>query len=162
MKNNAANWGGFLTLMGCLLVSTIFFAFVMLTQPGPVDSKAKAAAGLTHEEYIQRKETWIKSTSEAIQQGQVLYNLNCAYCHGGADNNLILSRFQSGDLKYGKTELEVYAVISKGINGTTMTRMDHLHESERWSLVHYLRSLNSNLPTTKKSHWKIFFSEQGI
>ena len=104
-------------------------------------------------------------TASTISQGDVLYQVNCAVCHGvtaAGDGALVLSL---DDTEYGgrppaltnagpianKSDGEVYQVISKGFGGAYGLPPDRflmpaweklLTPAERWAIIRYLRSLD--------------------
>ncbi len=158
-KNPHANWTGMIAFIGCMAITTVFFIYVLEFQPGPVDQTKTPEVGLTKEQYIERKEIWIKSTPEAIARGEASYKLNCAFFYQEGKIDKFLEMFKSGDLPNKGTELEVFRMISKGNTEQGIMKIDHIREDERWDIVHYLRSLNTNLPSTSRSDWKQFFKE---
>ena len=157
MKNPNVNWSGYLTFAACFAVATAFFIVIVFIQPGPVDAKSDALPqGITSEENQARKEKWYESTAESIQRGGEVYSLNCAYCHN--DSNLgILEKVKTGELKHGGKQMDLFITITKGMTGKH--RFEYLVENDRWALVHYLRSLNPNLPSSSKSDFKKYLKE---
>lgn len=158
-KNPHVNWTGMKAFIGCMAFSTVFFIYVLAFQPGPVDQQVVPEIGLTKTQYIERKEIWIKSTPESIQRGEKSYKLNLAFFYQEGGKDTFLEMFKSGELPNKGTELEVFRMISKGNEDQGIMKVDHIREDERWDIVHYLRSLNPNLPATSNSEWKQFFKE---
>jgi hypothetical protein len=148
-----------ITFLACMAFSGLFFIFITVIGTGPVDARAVPPVGLTPEQYVQRKEVWIKSTPESIARGEASYKLNCAFYYNVNGKDIFLEMFSSGKLPNKGTELEVFRMISKGDAEKGILKLDHLREDERWSVVHYLRSLNQKLPSTTQSEWKNFFKE---
>lgn len=96
---------------------------------------------------------WV-SSEDAVARGQKLYAQNCSSCHGEKGEgdgpagknlpvkprNLVEGRWQNGGGR-----LELYHVVSEGIDSTPMQAYkDILDSSERWSVVHYVRSITHN------------------
>ena len=104
-------------------------------------------------------------TASTISQGDVLYQVNCAVCHGvtAAGDGPLVPRLD--DTEYGgrppaltnagpianKSDGEVYQVISKGFGGAYGLPPDRffmpaweklLTPAERWAIIRYLRSLD--------------------
>lgn len=160
MTNNShVNRLGMITFLACMAVSALFFIFIIVIDPGPVDAQEIPPVGLTPKQYVERKEVWIKSTPESIARGEQSYKLNCAFYYQVNGKDSFLEMFKSGDLPNKGTELEVFRMISKGNAELGIMKIDHIREDERWNIVHYLRSLNPNLPSTARSEWKNFFKE---
>lgn len=158
-KNPHANWTGMIAFIACMVVTTLFFIYVLAFQPGPVDQQAVPEIGLTKKEYQERKETWSKSSPEAIKRGEASYKLNCAFFYEEGGKDKFLDMFKSGELPVKGTELDIFRLISKGNKELGVMKLDHIREDERWDIVHYLRSLNTNLPSTSKSDWNNFINE---
>ena len=158
-KNPHVNWLGMVAFVGSIAVSVLFFIYTLIFHPGPVDAQPVAAPGLTVEQYVERKEAWIKSSPEAIARGQEVYRINCAFYYDENGKDKFLEMFKTGELPNSGTELEVFRMISQGNKELGILKLDHIREDERWDLVHYLRSLNTNLPTTPRSQWKQFFKQ---
>lgn len=95
---------------------------------------------------------WVNSPAWAAK-GKAIYQVNCASCHGvnakgdgpaaGALNppprDLVRGKWTKG----GRSE-QLFKTISLGISGTSMAAFAHLNKEERWSLVHFIRSITKN------------------
>jgi hypothetical protein len=158
-KNLHVNPTGMITFIACMIIATGFIIFVVAFEPGPVDVQATPEIGMTHDQYIQRKEVWAKSSPESIARGKESYRLNLAFYYNENGQDSFLEKFKTGKLPNKGTELAVFRMISKGNAEENILKMDHFREDERWDLVHYLRSLNPKLPSTTNSEWKQFFKE---
>jgi hypothetical protein len=161
LKNTHVNRFGMVTFLACMAFTALFILGIVMVGMGPVDARAVPPVGLTPEQYVQRKEVWIKSTPEAIAHGEKTYKLNCAFFYEANGKDSFLEMFKSGVFPNGNkgTELEIFRMLSKGNAELGVLKVDHIREDERWNLVHYLRSLNPNLPSTTQSEWKQFFKE---
>lgn len=159
MSNSHVNRMGMITFLACMALSAVFFLLIVVIDPGAVDARVVPQIGLTPEQYVERKEVWIKSTPESISKGAQSYKINCAFFYETNGKDTFLEMFTGSDLPNRGTELEVFRMISKGNAELGILKLDHLREDERWNIVHYLRSLNPNLPTTTQSEWKRFFKE---
>jgi len=142
-----------------MVFKSLFFIFDLIIQPGPVDKPVVPEIGLTQKQYVERKEKWIKSTPESIKRGEESYKLNLSFFYQEGGKDTFLEMFKSGELPNKGTELEVFRMISKGDKNLGIMKVDHIREDERWDIVHYLRSLNTKLPSTSNSDWKQFFKE---
>lgn len=95
----------------------------------------------------------------SVERGKELYLETCAYCHGEIGNGdghganfssprprkLTKGLHKFRTTPYGKipSDQDIFNIISKGMPGTTMPAWDHLPESDRWSLVLFLKTLSS-------------------
>jgi len=95
---------------------------------------------------------WI-STPEAIAHGAELFAQNCVSCHGPkgegdgpAGQNLSPRprNLVEGHWKYGGTRLGIMQVLTNGSPGTAMQSYSYLALNDRWSLVHFVRSITKN------------------
>lgn len=157
MKNPYFNLVGYIAIIGGFSVFVgLFYLFVFVVNK-PIDAHARIAApGLTAEENAVRKKVWYESTQEAIHRGAQVYSLSCTHCHGETQNN-ILERVKSGQLVYGGKPFDLFRTITKGMEG--QHRFDYLLENDRWALVHYLRSLNPQLPQSQPAEFRKYLKE---
>ena len=92
-----------------------------------------------------------------LQRGAELYTLKCLACHGsdgsGDGEAAYLLYPKPRDLRRGSyritstwdatpTDQDLYATITRGMPGSAMPSWAHLPESDRWALVHYIKSLS--------------------
>ncbi len=104
-------------------------------------------------------------TAASIEKGKVLFQTNCALCHGeqgGADGplagpgmlmddwgepirpaHLSLPAGAPGGVKLGHDGTHLFQTIAGGIGGTPMPPFDGLKAEEVWDLVHYVQSLRA-------------------
>ncbi len=94
----------------------------------------------------------IPATASSISQGQALFLVNCAACHGtdasGTGPALELRNSPNADLTASHvenhTDQQLHAWIRNGIGGTQMAGFEsRLTDDEIWNLVNYIRSLRS-------------------
>lgn len=93
---------------------------------------------------------WI-STEELISQGSQVYKTQCAVCHGveglgdGTPGLIPPPRnLVEGKWKQGGSSKALFITLQKGVEGTSMVSFQHLSKSDRWALVHYIRSITNN------------------
>ncbi len=124
-----------------------------------VDYAREDAAGLVNP---------VAATAATLQQGQLIYQINCAVCHGatGLGDGPMSQRLDaagyprapanlttSGSVSSGEGGL-AFLVITKGFAGAYGLASDQfvmppfgklLTAEDRWTLVQYLRSISANL-----------------
>lgn len=98
-----------------------------------------------------------RGATDAISRGQLLYEKNCALCHGlkgdgkGEAAYLLLPKprnFRAGKFRLvtsqnlQPTREDIFRVITNGMPGTPMPSWAHLPESDRWELADYVLKLN--------------------
>ena len=102
----------------------------------------------------------------SLAAGEEIYREKCAYCHGKTGKgdgpaaafsspkprNFTKGHIKFRSVKFGKipTDQDLFDIISKGMPGTTMPSWAHLSESNRWSLVLYLKTLSKKFEKAKK------------
>ena len=100
------------------------------------------------------QENPVEATLGSIVEGQELYRVNCAMCHGAEADGVsqVAPRFVNAgvrappNLREGLALLSpdgyIYAVVTHGI-GNMPSQQRLLTPSERWAIVNYLRSLQA-------------------
>lgn len=103
----------------------------------------------------------VKATPESIAAGKVIYDKQCASCHGdtGKGDGKMAASITTGpkpsDLtdatwKHGSTDGEIFTLIKDGSKGTGMRAFgSRLKPEDLWNVVNYLRTLGPK--TTSKS-----------
>jgi DMSO reductase family type II enzyme heme b subunit len=97
------------------------------------------------------------ASKPSLKRGKELHHEKCAYCHGDTGKgdgpsarysspqprNFTKSHIKIRTTVFGKipTDQDIFDTITLGMPGTTMPGWSHLSESDRWSLVLYLKSL---------------------
>jgi mono/diheme cytochrome c family protein len=115
-----------------------------------LQSKVKARLAL---------ETSQTSETPTVEKGQSLYNEHCAICHGDEANGqgigAAYSSPQPRDLTKGHIKLrstafgklpiddDIMSALDRGMNGTTMPSWKHLPESDKESLILFMKSISS-------------------
>ena len=101
----------------------------------------------------------------AIEQGQLVYERNCAICHGtlgdGRGMAAMMLRTKPRDFRPGifkfrstptgslPTDEDLFQTISQGLRGTGMVTQDHLSEAERRAVVEYLKTYSERFQGQK-------------
>jgi mono/diheme cytochrome c family protein len=99
-----------------------------------------------------------ESPASVIEQGRMVYEQNCAICHGASGDGRGMAQmmlrtkprdFRQGIFKFRSTPTgslpineDLFQTISRGLRGTGMIAQDHLSESERWAVVEYLKTFS--------------------
>jgi mono/diheme cytochrome c family protein len=96
----------------------------------------------------------VPDTVDSVDAGAVLYQANCARCHGidglggGVDAGTTQVRppnLRSGHLNQ-HSDADIYIWISNGLPGGMPAWSGQLTETDRWNLVNYLRAINGRGP----------------
>lgn len=85
-----------------------------------------------------------------LEKGKKLYQNNCTSCHGesgkgdgpaGQALEPAPRNFHATDVEWtkGTSPLNIFNVLSNGIEGTAMSSYASMSEEERWALTHYVR-----------------------
>ena len=138
--------------MGFLNLSfLISFAFCLFSLP------IVGSAGPSRDEVNK----WENSSSSMIEAGKVIYSTNCSVCHGaggkgdGVAGVAMKQRprdlTSNKDWVNGTSAQSIYVTLSKGLKGTLMAGFPTLSAKDRWSLVHFVRSLVPNPSSSGKA-----------
>ncbi|MFA8299993.1 MAG: cytochrome c [Hyphomicrobiales bacterium] len=95
----------------------------------------------------------VSSNPSSINTGKKLYQTNCKSCHGdpGKNNGLKLQPpppDMKSDIVQDDTEGEIHYKITAGM-GAMPSFKNVLSETDRWSIVNYIKSLSTSTSTTK-------------
>lgn len=90
----------------------------------------------------------VPADSVSLQRGQVLFNIDCALCHGqdGTGTGPLSTKFEpkpadlTSDAVQGLTAAEIFTVITQG-QGIMPSLAENLDVAGRWDVVNYVRSL---------------------
>lgn len=118
----------------------------------------------------ERRQGPSENQEPSLERGKKIYLKKCAFCHGdkgkgdgpSADYSLPMPRnLTKGHIKirstsFGKipTDEDLFKTISRGMRGTTMPGWKHLSESDRQSLILFIKSLSKKFKKFKKRNKK--------
>ncbi|MCB0394045.1 MAG: hypothetical protein KDD25_05770 [Bdellovibrionales bacterium] len=135
------------------VATLILFAFVMIVNKGPLDQTMwENIPTFTPEEKIARDVEWRKSTAEAIAEGEKLYEINVFGPRAPVFDEVLAG-------KHGTNPVQIYRVLTHGIPGTELRKMDFLPQSVRWKMTHYIVSKLSGATSAGESDWKALDAE---
>jgi len=145
------NKGGFAVLLTSVIFSFIWFAYLIYFSP-PIELDELDSAVLLESSGTDLSTYWISSEG-LITHGQKVYQTYCASCHGesglgdGAAGNGLTPpprNLIEGEWKRGGSSIELYKTLIEGIEGTSMVSFSYLSNIDRWTLIHYVRSITEN------------------
>jgi hypothetical protein len=93
------------------------------------------------------KNSFIKFNDAASKEGEVLYNKNCASCHGNPSKGNVLKSLKptppdlASEGTQKLTDGELFYILNTG-RGLMPTFKNVLSENERWKVISYMRSFN--------------------
>lgn len=158
------NKGGLIALVFSVGFCLLFFGYISFIHPG-VDLKeipeevpgAEQVMATTEEADVDVSKVtnpWV-SSPEMVAHGKKVYATNCALCHGseGKGDGVAGKALQppprnlvEGGWKQGGTSIDLFKTLQTGIPGTSMAPFQHLPTVDRWSLVHFIRSITKDKP----------------
>ena len=82
--------------------------------------------------------------AQAIDQGQQLFRLACAGCHGLNAKGVRGPDLTTGQWSHGGTDAQLFQTIMRGIPGTEMpgAQISNTTDDQVWALIAYLRTLS--------------------
>ena len=87
-------------------------------------------------------------TPEDIANGGQLYRSNCLSCHGPSGDAVSNSPLMNGKFRRGNGDEELIKIIRNGISGTAMVAQPSLNEVQAGTIVGFLRSVATSIPST--------------
>ncbi len=93
---------------------------------------AKAAPGMKNP---------VEGDKEAIEEGKKIFAQNCATCHGGNAKGGIGPDLTAKQKKFGNSDGDLYASVSKGRPGGMPEWETSLGRDRVWKVIAYLRSI---------------------
>jgi putative heme-binding domain-containing protein len=104
----------------------------------------EATLGVTAANQENEVKNPLANDPQAVKQGQAIFVLSCAYCHGinarggGRGPDLTAGRWL-----HGASDAAIFRTISRGVPGTAMPPCN-CQDDEAWALIAFLRSLSIN------------------
>jgi mono/diheme cytochrome c family protein len=101
----------------------------------------------------------LPDTVDSVDAGAVLYQANCARCHGvdalGGGPDAGTTQLPPANLRSGHllthSDADIFTWISNGIPGGMPAWAAQLSETDRWNLVNYLRGIDGRGPSPAPS-----------
>ncbi len=98
------------------------------------------------------------SADAMLERGRMVYQQNCAVCHGVAGDGRGMSaymfvthprNFRQGIYKFRSTptgslplDRDLFLTITRGMRGTSMVPQTHLSDADRWAAVQFLKTFS--------------------
>ena len=114
----------------------------------------------------ERRQPPSKGHEPSLKRGKQIYFKKCAFCHGEKGKgdgpsaeyslpqprNLTKGHIKIRSTSFGKipTDKDLFNAITHGMRGTTMPGWKHLSESDRQSLIIYIKSLSKKFEKFRK------------
>jgi caa(3)-type oxidase subunit IV len=154
--NRIAMFSGFIALIVFVWLASADLWFRVPERPVAV-KKAAAVVGMSDIKTFEAN-----AGAEVLARGKTLYAQNCASCHGvdgggdgaaGAALNPKPHNFKDAakPWKNGGSAKAIYITLAEGIKGSGMAAYPSLSVEDRWSLVHYVRSITASVPATSEA-----------
>jgi mono/diheme cytochrome c family protein len=136
-----------------LSAATLFLG--LLTVIWVADFSVSAHEGHSHAPASAKKlKNPLTANEENISAGRILFNKNCASCHGEdgkaktdvADAMTVKPTDLTGMMMHGITDGEIYWVITNGIRKSGMPAFNKSTAKERWQMTIYVKHLMGEHP----------------
>ncbi len=116
------------------------------------DNLVRPGSAAAETDFTKARAAPVPASPEIRKHGESLFQGLCARCHGkNGDGNGPFARFlnpKPRDLtgrpfkqRADASDIGLYRTLSLGINGTAMPAWSALSPSDRWALVHYVKTL---------------------
>jgi putative heme-binding domain-containing protein len=119
--------------MSKVIWSTVWIVvFLVVNVPKGAGQQAEPATNPFH------------GNAQAIEQGEQLFRLSCASCHGLNAKGFRGPDLTTGQWTHGGSDAQLFRVIMRGIAGTDMPAAQNSDatDDQVWALVAYLRTLS--------------------
>lgn len=160
VDNNSYNKTGFIAFVGSMIFSLGTIIYLSFFYPGIEldklkEQKQKAQEAMAAAFDANKIENPWASTPELVEHGKKVYKMNCAVCHGnegkgdgagGAALNPKPRNLIKGGWTKGGDTISLYNTLKNGIEGTSMASFGHLPRTDRWAMVHFIRSITEDKP----------------
>lgn len=155
------NQKGLVAFLGSIIGVLLFFIYIVGIHPGidlnenlqnpnaPKVESAEAAAAVDAVDVATIADPWVANAA-LVEHGKKVFAQNCAMCHGeggagdgaaGAALNPKPRNLIEGPWKLGGGYQGLYAAISQGIPGSSMSAYGHMKSVDRWALVQFIDSI---------------------
>lgn len=104
------------------------------------------------------------ATPEMIKKGNSLFHMYCVSCHGengagdGSSASLLSPKPRNFHVltgwKNGSKVSQLYKTLDEGIIGSSMASYNYLLPTDRFALIHYIRTLAENQPQVSEDELK--------
>ncbi len=139
-----------------LFFATALVAIVCLPIAGRNPQAASSAAALAPAQNAAPVPTPsgknpVRPTAESQAKAKVLYERDCALCHGETGNgkndmNFTLDDWTNPNTLAGKPDSDLFAIIRNGKNQMPAEDVGRASDTEVWNLIIYIRTLSKNQP----------------
>lgn len=123
----------------------------MVVAAGCLGGSSEETEHVIPEEYLSLANP-VQASSASVAAGEKLYTGNCERCHGpdgeGDGPEAMMMDPRPVDLHHDhvqeNTDGGIFYVISFGVRGTQMPPFNSLSEDDRWHIVNYVRTFESD------------------
>jgi mono/diheme cytochrome c family protein len=120
-----------------------------MRQPLPIATAAIPVEGAAYSLDLGVPPNPVAPDQTSLQRGKVLFNINCALCHGadGNGNGPLASHLQNKPFDLTSFPIHsfsdggIFFIISTGVPGKMSALNENLTVRERWDVVNYVRTL---------------------
>jgi mono/diheme cytochrome c family protein len=124
-------------------------SFRPMEQPLPVPPHSVPVEGAAYVPGMGAPVNPIPADEVSVERGRLLYEVNCAMCHGagGQGNGLIASFIVNppsdltGEVVQGRSDGALFLAISNGVPGRMPALNENLTVRDRWDVVNFIRTL---------------------
>ncbi len=148
------NKAGLLILLSSVFFSFAYFAGLILFSPPMEIAEFDETSSADRVDLSELKKPWLGGP-EMLLHGSKVYQTYCASCHGasGAGDGPAGGGLDppprsliKGGWKNGGSSIALYQTLLNGIEGGSMVSFSYLSKTDRWALVHYVRSITKDKP----------------
>lgn len=125
-------------------------AYGPMEDPLPVPARSIPIEGAAYIPGLGAPDNPVEADEVSLERGRILYEINCAQCHGVAgEGNGVIANFLvnkkpanlTSQATQDKSDGTLFLTLSNGVPNAMPALNENLNVRDRWDVVNYLRTL---------------------
>jgi mono/diheme cytochrome c family protein len=121
-----------------------------MEDPLPLPARSVPVEGAAFIPGLGAPDNPVEADADSLARGALLYEVNCAQCHGaGGEGNGVIANFLedkkpadlTSELVQEKSDGAIFLTISSGVPGSMPALNENMNVRDRWDVVNFIRTL---------------------